>query len=259
MQSDSSTSVSSSTRKGANNDWSSNVTDVLDRIRENSVRLSEYHRHRFFHFKGYSKYFDLPVLVLSVLGSSFAVGTQSYLNQSTISGISCLIGVIVSIITSIKLYLSIETSMQNELKMSKNFYTLSIDVYRMLRLTPKERGENGLTYLHKVFSTYSKLMEESNLSNKAFHGDKLTSELDLQTPKPTPHKPKHHRLRQLVCRVLERGSPTSDPESKQDMSDVDDIELPHLVPLTDQDISPECPSSRTGEDLASFDETNAVL
>lgn len=178
LHSDSSESPSPRIRRDPQNDWSDNVIDILERIRENSIRLSEQHRRRFFHFKGFSKYFDIPVLVLSVLGSSFAVGMQSYIQQSTISAVSCIIGVIVSIITSIKLYLSIETSMQNELKMSKNFYSLSIEVYRVLRLSTKERGENGITYLHKSFATYSKLMEESNLATRAFLHDKLTQRID---------------------------------------------------------------------------------
>lgn len=174
-----SSTSSSVPRRGANNDWSDNVVDVLERIRDNSIRLAEHHRRRYYHFKGFSKYFDVPVLVLSIFGSSFAVGTQHYLNQRVISATSCLIGVIVSIITSIKLYLSIETTMQSEFKMSKNFYTLSIDIHHILLLSYKERGENGLAYMQKMFGTYSKLMEESNLFQRQFENDRLAC-----TPSP---------------------------------------------------------------------------
>lgn len=166
---------------------------MLERVRDNSVRLAEHHRRRFYHFKGFSKYFDVPVLVLSIFGSSFAVGTQHYLNQRVISATSCLIGVIVSIITSIKLYLSIETSMQSELKMSKQFYTLSIDIHHVLLLAPKERGESGLAYMQKVFGTYSKLMEESNLFQRQFEGDRLAIEKNHLKLRPvTPVKLKDH-------------------------------------------------------------------
>jgi len=165
--------------------WSEEIVEFLERIRKNATVLSEYHRKRFYHFKGFSKYFDLPVLVLSVFGSSFSVGTQPSLDQSVISATSCGIGVVVSIITSVKLYLSIESSMQNELKMSKEFYSLSIDIFRVLSLRPGERGENGLSYLQKVFSTYSKLMEGSHLLSKRFKHDHLT---------PLPGKCSHHSL-----------------------------------------------------------------
>lgn len=168
-------------------DWSPEVVDLLERIRVNSTNLSEYHRRRFYHFKSFSKYFDMPILVLSIFGSSFAVGVQRYVNQHTISGVSCLIGVIVSIITSIKLYLSVETSMQSELKMSKAFYSLSIDIFRALTLDPKDRGEKGLGYLQKVFGNYSKLMEESHLLAKRFSGDKLTPDTSgAEPPSPPP-------------------------------------------------------------------------
>ena len=61
-----------------------------------------------------------------------------YLSE-TISLISCVVGLIVSIITSIKLYLNISDAMTNELKMSKDFYTLGIEVYRVLSMHQKHR------------------------------------------------------------------------------------------------------------------------
>lgn len=206
----STSSRSTTTRSKYSGDWSEGVVDVLERIRDNSVRLAEHHRRRFYHFKGFSKYFDVPVLVLSIFGSSFAVGTQHYLNQRVISATSCLIGVIVSIITSIKLYLSIETSMQSELKMSKSFYTLSIDIHHVLLLAPKERGESGLAYMQKIFGTYSKLMEESNLFQRQFEGDRLAIE----------QQHKHLKLRPVTPVRLKdhpffRGSPPPPPGRKK--------------------------------------------
>lgn len=155
-------------------EWNNETVSILEKVRKNSVMLSEYHRKRYYHFKSFSKYFDLPILVMSICGSSFAVGTQGYLSQNTISGVSCIIGVFVSIITSIKLYLNIEVSMQSEFKMSKDFYTLSIDIYKTLSLDEQNRGENGLQYLQKCFSVYCKLMESSHLLSKRFKHDHLT-------------------------------------------------------------------------------------
>ena len=58
-------------------DWSKEVISILEKVRINSINLSEYHRMRYYYYKGFSKYFDIPVLVLSTLSGSFSVGTQA--------------------------------------------------------------------------------------------------------------------------------------------------------------------------------------
>ena len=78
--------------------WNEHVCTILQDVRINSIYLSEYHRNRFYKFKSFSKYFDLPVLVISALSSSFAVGAQPYLSQGHISLVSCATGVIVTVI-----------------------------------------------------------------------------------------------------------------------------------------------------------------
>lgn len=155
------------------NNWNNEVISLLDKVRQNSIILSEYHRKRFFHFKSFTKYFDLPILIFSSFGASFSVGSQGYLNQDLISLTSCCIGLMISIITSIKLYLNIDSIMTNELKMSKAFYTLSIDIYKTLVLSSKDRGEDGVNYLNKKYSEYVKLVENSNLLKKRFKLDNL--------------------------------------------------------------------------------------
>ena len=102
------------------------MCNILTDVRINSIYLSEYHRNRFYKFKSFSKYFDLPILVISAVSSSFAVGAQPYLNQKLISLVSCATGVVVSVIVSVKLYLNINESMNLELKCSKEFYTLAM-------------------------------------------------------------------------------------------------------------------------------------
>ena len=159
------------------NTWNADILNLLEKVRKNSIILSEYHRKRFYHFKSFTKYFDLPVLFFSSVGASFSVGSQGYLKQTDISLTSCMIGLLISIITSIKLYLNIEDSMMNELKMSKDFYTLSIDIYKALHLRPEDRGEDGLNYLNKKYASYTKLVENSNLLKRRFKTDNL-AEID---------------------------------------------------------------------------------
>tara|TARA_R110000751_G_scaffold181410_5_gene288112 strand:- start:704 stop:1270 length:567 start_codon:yes stop_codon:yes gene_type:complete len=153
--------------------WDDNIINLLEDVRANSVLLSEYHRKNFHNFKWLSNYFDIPVIIISAFSSSFAVGSQAYLKQELISLIGCMTGFMITIITSVKLYLNIADAMQLELAMSKDFYSLSIDINRILNLQAIHRGEDGIAYLNKKYNTYSKLVESSNLLRKRFKNDRL--------------------------------------------------------------------------------------
>ena len=165
------------------NGWNEETILLLEKLRRNSIYLSEYHRNRFYHFKSFSKYFDLPVLILSSIGASASIGLQPYLPQPTISVISCIVGLIVSIITSIKLYLNISDVMTNELKMSKDFYSLAIEVYRVLSMNPEDRTMGAVEYMNSSYSHYTKLMESSNLLKKKFLKDELAAR-HVEGPQP---------------------------------------------------------------------------
>ena len=156
-------------------EWTKEVITILEKVRVNSINLSEYHRTRYYYFKGFSKYFDIPVLVLSTLSGSFSVGSQAYLPQSMISVIGCIISMLITIITSIKLYLNIQDNLQVELNMSKEFYTLAIDIYKVLTLPNYLKGEKGLSYLNKKYSLYNKLVEASDLLQKKNKHDQLAT------------------------------------------------------------------------------------
>ena len=154
-------------------EWTKEVKTILERVRVNSINLSEYHRMRYYYYKGFSKYFDIPVLILSTLSGSFSVGTQAYLEQSIISVVSCVISMLITVITSIKLYLNIQDTLQVELAMSKEFYTLAIDIYKVLSLPNNLKGEKGLSYLNNKYSLYNKLVEASDLLQKKNKNDQL--------------------------------------------------------------------------------------
>ena len=156
-----------------NNVWSDTEYKILENVRINSVNLSEYHRKRYYHFKSYAKYFDLPILFLSSFSASFLMGANTYLEQDTINLIGCGFNTAITLISSVKLYLNINENMKLENDMSKEFYSLAIDIYKILSLNPEERGESGLSYLHKKYNTYSKLVESSNLLKSRFKTDQL--------------------------------------------------------------------------------------
>lgn len=158
---------STSTNSDESNDsWSTDRENLLDSIRYNCAILNVEHKKQYFYFKGFSKYFRVPLLLLSGINSVFSIGLNNYIDQKTVSLICCLISLITGIITSIELYLGIETSMANELDASRDFYLLSIDIYKTLQLKRENRSVDGNVYLESCLSKYSKLFENSNVLMK---------------------------------------------------------------------------------------------
>ncbi len=156
-------------------EWTGEVEDILEKLRINCVNLSEYHRKRYYHFKAYGKWFRLPLIILASINSTASVGLQPLMEQQIISGITCLIGMFMGIISAYELYLGIQGNMELELKQSKDFYTLSIDLFKTLSLRRENRGEDGKDYLNKKYSHYIKLTEASNLLKRKLSVDTLTT------------------------------------------------------------------------------------
>ena len=156
-----------------NNNWTEEVNNILEKIRKNSIELSNRHRLNFYEYKGYSKYFDIPIIVVSVLSSSFSVGATSFLNQELVSVSTCGISMLVAILTSVKLYLQLDENIKKEFEMSKSFHTLALDLYMVLNLKTEQRNGDGLEFLNKKYSDYIKLIESSNLLRKHLKKDFL--------------------------------------------------------------------------------------
>ena len=143
--------------------WDDSVVELLESVRSNSTYLSEMHRKTFFSLKFMSIYFDIPVIFLASFSSSFVFGASEYLQQSIISLVSCGVGFIITLITSVKLYLNIDDAKKLELDMSKDFYSLSIEINKMLTLKPDDRGEDGRSEEHT-----SELQSQSTISYAVF-------------------------------------------------------------------------------------------
>ena len=155
------------------NNWTDEVNEILEKLRKNSIELSHRHRKTFYEYKSYSKYFDIPIIVVSVLSSSFSVGAGAFLSQELVSVSTCGISMMVAILTSVKLYLQLEENIKVELEMSKSFHTLALDIFKVLNLQVQQRNGNGLDYLNKKYSDYIKLVESSNLLRKNLKKDFL--------------------------------------------------------------------------------------
>ena len=158
-----------------NSNWV-DVENMLERIRLNCNYLSEYHRKRFYVYKQYEKWFQLPLIVLSAINSVLAVSLSSYTSQSTTSLVNCLISLICGIISSIKLFLTIEDNLKMELEQSKSYYTLSISIIKTLHLPAQLRSGNGKEYLENCFTEYKQLCEQSKLLKKKYKSDHLIFE-----------------------------------------------------------------------------------
>jgi len=156
------------------NGWTPEIESMCENLRINSVNLSEYHRKRYYYFKSYSKYFRIPLIILASINSTASVGLQRFIAQEWISLTTCLIGMIIGAITSVELYLNINSNMELEIKQSKEFYSLAIDLYKMLHLNVEHRGEEGVSYLNQKYSMYTKLYEASILLRRKLKVDVLT-------------------------------------------------------------------------------------
>ena len=143
-----------------------NSTDterILEKIRVNSVQMSNSHKGKYFTFKRLIKWFKVPTIVLSSIGSVSSVGLTNYLDQQHISVLVCGLALFVSILNSIEMFLKINESMENELETSKLFYNLSINIQKTLLLDRENRTVEASVFLERSYSEYVKLMEQSNL------------------------------------------------------------------------------------------------
>lgn len=189
--------------------WTDEVEDICEHLRINCVNLAEYHRRRYYHFKSYGKYFRIPAIILASITSTASIGLQPLMAQEIISGITCVLGMAMGILSAIEIYMGIQNSMELELKQSKEFYTLAIDLYKTLTLKRDNRSEHGKDYLNKKYGQYTKMVEASNLLKRSLKIDLLTE------------IPKHYKDYSKT--------PTSSASPAPSLTDDIEIELPQHI------------------------------
>ena len=165
------------------NSWSSDIEAVLEEIRINAVQLSNNHKQNYFFYRSLHKYFRIPTIILSSVSSVSSIGLQNYISQQHISGIVCLLGLSISIINSIELFLKLQETLESELSCSKEFYNLSIDIRKTLLLDVENRGTTGQSYLQEKYNEYVKLQDQSNLISNSFNDglNKMPKKLSMIT------------------------------------------------------------------------------
>ena len=157
------------------NNWNQSVDSLLDKIRLNSIMLASKHIKNHLYYLNCSKYFEIPVIILSVFSSSFSVGSEKFIHQETISAVTCTISMLVTILTSTKLYMKITENSSQEQELAIQYKSLALDIFKLLSLPKENRGIDGLLYLNKVYSKYTNLIENSQILNNITKNDKLLS------------------------------------------------------------------------------------
>lgn len=195
--------------------WSDGIEYVLSEISKNASLMSEYHKKRYYYFKGHLKYFRIPTIVFSAMNSVFSVGLQPYCPQSIISLICCFISLVCGIISSVELFLSVQATMETELISSKDFYLLSIDIFKILSLERANRMVNANSYLDDKYQTYCKLIENSNLLDQ-----QITHEL-----KPLSQLSPKLYLSETANNNASNALETATESALVNKEDVDDIEM----------------------------------
>lgn len=152
--------------------WTDDIDSVLNNIRINCVLLTKLHKQRYFELKSTLKYYRLPVIILNGANSIIAVGLQPYASQGAISLTTSLIALTCGIIGSIELYFGIQKRLENDMISQRDYYLLSVDIFKTLSLNRENRPIPAKDYLEKSYNTYTKLIESSSTLCRV-KGDKL--------------------------------------------------------------------------------------
>jgi hypothetical protein len=175
--------------------WTDDIDSVLNNIRVKCVILNKLHKQRYFELQSTLKYYRLPVIILNGANSIIAVGLQPYATQGAISLSTSLIALTCGIIGSIELYFGIQKRLENHLISQRDYYLLSVDIFKTLSLDRANRPIPAKDFLEKSYNTYTKLTESSATLSKV-KGDTLipidlniidnndSNEVVVLTPKP---------------------------------------------------------------------------
>ena len=167
------------------------IEGVLEKIRQNSSTLANYHRRRFLVLKARLKLYKIPIIVLSACNSVFSVCLTGFLDQTYISLLTMFIALVTGIISAIEMFLQINRELESSLVNQKEFYILSCDIYKYLELNRNNRIIDERTFLNDIYTRYIKLIETSYTLKKKID-DKLQDELTLRItnlPSSLPSNP----------------------------------------------------------------------
>lgn len=223
--------------------WTSDIEDVLEKIRINCVILYKMHKKKHIQLQNTLKYYRLPIIIISALNSVISIGSQPFFSQVYISVANCLLALSCGIIGSIELYFNINKQMEMALLSSKDFHILSTDIYKILLLNTENRNHDGLVFLEDCYTSYVKLIENSGIINVNFvdelapiNGVKLyqeNSSLSSKSFDTLENLENLEPLKKIINRNIKvKKSPIKPPSIDiTDITDIIDI-IPFQLPIT---------------------------
>ena len=148
--------------------WPKDVEDQLKAIEKNCSRLAQMNREEFLRLSQLIKYFKIPIIFFSGINSIFSLTLSSYINQKSASIVSCIISFIVSLISSIELYLGLLKRIDTTLTSYKDFYLLSMKINNEIRLNPENRTVDGHKFLLECLMHYKQLFMSAEVTWKIY-------------------------------------------------------------------------------------------
>jgi len=141
--------------------WTDNIERLLDKLRRNCTQFSGYHNYKYQYYKHINKLFRIPIIILSAGNTFCSVGLQSLVDQNLISILTSIVALVTGIISSIELFLNIQNKMEQELSSHKDYYKLSIEIFKILNIERSRRRVDAKSYLDEKYSEYEKLVLKS--------------------------------------------------------------------------------------------------
>ena len=148
------------------------IENILESIRVNSVLLNKIHKKRYLELQQSLKYFRIPIIILSSVNSIISV-SQQFIPQRYITATNSLLALTTGIISSIEMFLKIDSQMENEMMSQKEYYILATSIYKTLCLNQDNRPDDMKAFLEESYGTYIKLLENSCVVHRRIE-DQLT-------------------------------------------------------------------------------------
>lgn len=153
--------------------WSNDIERQLQNIETNCSKNADISKKDYLELTNQIKYFRIPVIFLSSINAIASVSLTSYMNQSSVSIITCLVSFTVSLISSVELYLGLQKKIETALSSYRDYYLLSVKINNCLRLDRDHRNENDArSFLTECLTQYEQLFGKSNITPECFD-DKL--------------------------------------------------------------------------------------
>ena len=143
------------------NTWTTNIERILDKLRINCCQLSNFHKYKYKYCKGQIKWFRLPIITITSINTFASVGLQEHLRQETISIITSVLSLIIGIITGIEMFMKYQDKMESELATHKEYYRISVDIFKMISIDRQHRKVTGKDFLEEKFGEYEKIKSRS--------------------------------------------------------------------------------------------------